>query len=155
VTRLLQLSVLADHCVYYAELFAGLTPVLEAVAELPAGGLPIPSAAQQRVRQFIKQQLGRATAELRNPAGTSGTNKPEGVLPEGLQAVTDLAGHLQQLSYNLWSQGQCKLASPIVSAAVQLVADASCFVARQQKTKPDTPAYGLLLSAAYRAGEAG
>lgn len=76
-------------------------------------------------------------------------------LPEGLQATADLTGHLQQLSYHLWSQGQCKLASPIVSSAVQLVADAACYVARQSKIKPDTLAHSVLLTEAYRAGEAG
>jgi hypothetical protein len=136
-----------------AGLFAGLTPVLEAAAELPEGGLCIPSSAQERVRQYFAQQVGTVAAAEGSSSATASHSRHGWVLPDGVKSTSALQRHLQQSVDTLWSDQQCAHARPLMRAAAQLVADAACDVAQQQVVNRTSSAHTVLLTEGYRAGE--
>jgi hypothetical protein len=128
-----------------AGLCTGLTAVLEAVDELPACGLPIPSSAQAQVRRFLEQQLDK------DPAATTHACSHGCVLPETVKTLSGLQQHLQELA-DYWSKLKHEDTRPLISAAPLLVAFTARAVAQQRMVGTSSPAYKVLLIEGYRAG---
>jgi hypothetical protein len=129
-----------------------LDPVLEAVAELPEGGLPIPSSAEIRVRQFFQRQVRPVIAFAGVLPQLPQENKAVNVQPKDAQSIQQVQDFLQQLTDLSWSLSGLEHAGPAASAALQLVADAARFVARQHVIEKGSLAYIVLLTQTYRAG---
>jgi hypothetical protein len=134
-----------------AGLCAGLDPVLEAVAELPEAGLPIPSSAGHRIKQFFLQQLATVTA-AGSSSKTSGSSRLTSEYSKEVQTIQQLQQKLEELAAFWWDRPGLSHAKPCALKAVQLVANAARVVARQQVAERNTPAYNTLLAQGYRAG---
>jgi hypothetical protein len=135
----------------FAGLCAGLDPVLEAVVQLPDGGLPIPSSAESLARNFFLQQLDAASDASNSSTQVPGSSSRSVAVPKDVQTLQQL-GKLLLYASTLWSNPDFKNAKPLALAAGQLVADAARVVARQQVAERNTQAYNTLLAEGYRAG---
>jgi hypothetical protein len=94
--RCIVLLVLHDPF-WCAGLFAGLDPVLEAVAELPISGLPIPSSAGIRAKQFFIQQLDTATA-TGSTSQTPGRRRLASLHSKNVKTIQQLQQKLEELA---------------------------------------------------------
>lgn len=137
-----------------AGICTGLTPVLRAVAELPACGLSIPSSAQAQVRQFLKQQVDISAAAAGSTSATATAVSNGCVIPRGVKNLLELRKHLQELADNIWPGQEFAHARPLISAAGLLAADAARAVAQQQVLERNSPAYTAQLIEGNRAGAA-
>jgi hypothetical protein len=140
----------------HAGLFAGLTPILEAVAELPAGGLPLPNSAQAQVRQYFSKYKG-ATAAASSNANTQGDSTLGFVQPSFLKTTLELQEHLLHVAGSMWQKKLHPASfSPdqqSTSAAAQLVGNAVNLVAQQLRVEQGSPACRSLMAEGFRAGE--
>jgi hypothetical protein len=125
--------------------------VLEAVEELPLGGTPIPASAQKRVEEFLVKQINSGPAAVSSSSGPAA--KPPCVRPKELQDTKQLREFLQLLVKTAWGSVASTGLTPVVTAAVQLVAEAAHRVARQQVIEKKSQAYTILLDEGYRAGD--
>lgn len=125
------------------------------------GGLPIPASAQGRVRQFFVKLISAAPAAARSGGSPSTMGASAGrsqlcVRPKDLQDTKQLHEVLGRHVKTVLVIGACKdtsAATALVSAAIQLVAEAAHQVARQQVVEKNSSAYSVLLDEGYRAGE--
>lgn len=126
--------------------------MLEAVDELPLGGTPIPASAQKRVEQFLVKQINSGPPAVSCSSSPGQAAKPPCVRPKGLQDTKQLREFLQKHVETSWVSVASTGLTPVVTAALQLVAESAHRVARQQVIEKKSQAYTILLDEGYRAG---
>jgi hypothetical protein len=129
-----------------------LDPVLEAVAELPEGGLPIPSSAEIRVRQFFQHQIQPVMGDGGMQTDVFDRHKAVDLQPADAQTIQQVQDFLHNFTVDTWGSAELSHVYPAAHAAVQLLGDTARFVARQQVVERGSLAYIVLLRQTYRAG---
>jgi hypothetical protein len=123
-----------------AGLLAGLDPLLEAVAQLPADGQPIPSSLTAQVEAFLKQQCSQYVDAAASNAGSH----PTLIHLEDGQTIQQLHSQLLTVADSMFPVPHA-LAKACACAAMQLVTDAADMVGQSIQAQ-------TLLDQCFRAG---